>query len=122
MISLLASAAGHTQDASTESCSLKVEHKVHGKFHVKQNIRSRPIEYKYCEGNVKRTLKRELKVFEIAGKEVIARPEHIERARQVLLEVLFQWTLDIYHHFEGTSEWLRPDCGWVRVLIRKFKR
>ena len=37
-----------------------------GKFHLKLNIGSRPIANKYREGKVKRTLKRELKVREIA--------------------------------------------------------
>ena len=37
-----------------------------GKFHLKLNIVSRPIANKYHEGKVKRTLKRELKVPEIA--------------------------------------------------------
>ena len=37
-----------------------------GKFHLKLNIGSRPIADKYHEGKVKRTLKRELKVPEIA--------------------------------------------------------
>ena len=37
-----------------------------GKFHLKLNIGSRPIANKYHEGKVKRTLKRELRVPEIA--------------------------------------------------------
>ena len=37
-----------------------------GKFHLKLNMGSRPIANKYHEGKVKRTLKRELKVPEIA--------------------------------------------------------
>ena len=37
-----------------------------GKFNLKLNIGSRPIANKYHEGKVKRTLKRELKVPEIA--------------------------------------------------------
>ena len=37
-----------------------------GKFHLKLNIGSRPIANKYHEGKVKRTLKRELKVPELA--------------------------------------------------------
>ena len=37
-----------------------------GKFHLKLNIGSRPIANKYHEGKMKRTLKRELKVPEIA--------------------------------------------------------
>ena len=40
-----------------------------GNFLLKLNIDSRPIAKKYREGKVKRTLKRELKVPEIAKKE-----------------------------------------------------
>jgi hypothetical protein len=40
-----------------------------GNFLLKLNIDSRPIANKYREGKVKRTLKRELKVPEIAKKE-----------------------------------------------------
>ena len=40
-----------------------------GKFHLKLNIGSRPIANKYHEGKMKRTLKRELKVPEIAERE-----------------------------------------------------
>ena len=43
-----------------------LERKLGGKFHLKLNIGSRPIANKYHEGKVKRTLKRELKVPEIA--------------------------------------------------------
>jgi hypothetical protein len=42
---------------------------VGGKFHLKLNICGRPIVNKYCEGKMKRTLKRELKVPEIAKRE-----------------------------------------------------
>ena len=37
-----------------------------GKFHLRLNMGSRPIANKYHEGKMKRTLKRELKVSEIA--------------------------------------------------------
>ena len=40
-----------------------------GKFHLKLNIGGRPIANKYREGKMKRTLKRELKVPELAEKE-----------------------------------------------------
>ena len=43
--------------------------KMGGKFHLKLNIGERPIANKYREGKMKRTLKRELKVSEIAGME-----------------------------------------------------
>ena len=43
--------------------------KVGGKFHLRLNIGNRPIANKYCEGKMKRTLKRELKGLEIAKRE-----------------------------------------------------
>lgn len=49
---------------------MKVQHDERGKFHVNTNIIHRPIVNKYCEGTMKRTLKRELKVLETAGEEV----------------------------------------------------
>jgi protein-S-isoprenylcysteine O-methyltransferase Ste14 len=42
-----------------------------GKFHLKLNIGGIPIANKYREGKMKRTLKRRLKVPEIAEKEPI---------------------------------------------------
>ena len=56
----------HVRCALNESRSLGLERKMDGKFHPKLNIEPRPIVYKYREGKVKRTLKRELKVPEIA--------------------------------------------------------
>ena len=52
-----------------ESRSSELERKLGGKFHLKLNIGSRPIANKYHEGKVKRPLKRELKVLEIAERE-----------------------------------------------------
>ena len=49
-----------------ESRSSGLERKLGGKFHLKLHIRSKPIANKYHEGKMKRTLKRELKVSEIA--------------------------------------------------------
>ena len=43
--------------------------KMGGKYHLKLNIGERPIANKYREGKMKRTLKRELKVREIAKRE-----------------------------------------------------
>ena len=45
-----------------------------GKFHLKLNIDERPIANKYREGKMKRTLKRELKVLEIAKREALSQP------------------------------------------------
>jgi len=42
-----------------------------GKFHLKLNMGERPIAYKYREGKMQRTLKRELKVLEIVKREKV---------------------------------------------------
>jgi len=42
-----------------------------GKLHLKLNTGQRPIANKYREGKMKRTLKRELKVLEIAKREPV---------------------------------------------------
>ena len=54
---------------SSESRSSGLERKLGGKFHLKLNMGSKPIANKYHEGKMKRTLKRELKVPEIAERE-----------------------------------------------------
>ena len=54
---------------SLESRSLELERKMWGNFPIKLNIDSRPIANKYCEGKVKRTLERGLKVPEIGKRE-----------------------------------------------------
>lgn len=43
--------------------------KAGGKLHPRLNIDTKPIANKYCEGKLKRTLKRELKVRETANGE-----------------------------------------------------
>lgn len=61
----------HVRRAFIESRSLGFERKMCDKFHIKLNTGARPIANKYCEGKMKRTLERELKVPEIAGREAI---------------------------------------------------
>ena len=53
-----------------ESHSSALECKVGGKFHVKGNILLRLIANKYHEGNMKRTLKRELNEFVFAEQKI----------------------------------------------------
>jgi hypothetical protein len=48
-------------DRVTESSCLGLQLKAGGKFHLRLNTGGRPIANKYCEGKMKRTLKRELK-------------------------------------------------------------
>ena len=54
-----------------ESGCLGMQPKMGGKFHLKLNIGTRPIANKYCEGKMKSTLKRELKVRETVKREAI---------------------------------------------------
>ena len=54
------------RDVFYKSRSLELECKVGGNFHPRLIISVRPIANKYHEGNMKRTLKRGLKVLEIA--------------------------------------------------------
>ena len=53
----------------TESRTLDMVCKTGGNCLLKLNIGPRPIANKYCEGKMKRTLERELKVPEIAARE-----------------------------------------------------
>jgi len=46
---------------------LGIQPKMGGRFHLKLNIVWKPIEKKYSDGMVKRTLKKGLKVLEIVG-------------------------------------------------------
>ena len=50
---------------------MELERKTGGNFPLKLHNESRPIAYKYREGEMKRTLERELKVPEIAEGEAI---------------------------------------------------
>jgi len=50
--------------------------KIGGRSHLKLNIESRPIAHKYCEGKVKRTLKRKLKELETAIRETNATDDY----------------------------------------------
>ncbi len=77
-----------------------------GDIRLKLNIDSRPIENKYREGKVKRTLERELKVSEIAEKEAnetsslrrdccwIGKPGLVTVRDSVV--VCFQWCLSAF--------------------------
>ena len=70
--------------------------KTGGKFLPKLNIGKRPIANKYREGKMKRTLKRELKVREIAERE----------------------TLETVCSVKTSACWLQAQAGFKRVLKR----
>ena len=60
-----------TGRAGKESCTLILVHKSGDKLLLSLNICRKPIANKYCEGKMKSTLKRELKVRETVKREAI---------------------------------------------------
>ena len=50
---------------------MRVQYKIGGIFHRRLNIDEKPIVNKYCEGKLKRTLKKEFKEFEVVNLESI---------------------------------------------------
>lgn len=70
-----------------ESCSLRLERKEGDKIHPMLNINEIPIAYKYREGKMKRTLKRELKGTEIAEGEA-------EGFDDLAGAIVFEWAVN----------------------------
>ena len=68
-------AGGKTSTPGQESGCLGLQSKAGGKLHLRLNTDKRPIANKYREGKLKRTLKKELKVREIASREAIGMAE-----------------------------------------------
>ena len=66
-----------------------------GKFHLKLNICERPIANKYREGKMKRTLKRELKVLEIAKREALETSDMLSQSLLAPLVCVSRWKLDL---------------------------
>ena len=64
-----------------------------GKFHLKLNNGERPIANKYREGKMKRTLKRELKVLEIAKREALSTSDIRRSSLSAPPEVVCSWKL-----------------------------
>ena len=74
-----------------------------GKLHLRLNIGERPIANKYREGKMKRTLKRELKVPEIAKREA-NEPSHFVGGTPL------SGYSPLDPSLTGGEVWL---CGWV---------
>jgi hypothetical protein len=62
-----------------------------GKFHLKLNNGERPIANKYREGKMKRTLKRELKVLEIAKREALKTSDTLRQSLLAPLVCVLHW-------------------------------
>ena len=63
-----------------------------GKFHLKLNNGERPIANKYREGKMKRTLKRELKVLEIAKREALETSDTLGQSLSAPLGDVRSWS------------------------------
>ena len=73
-----------------------------GKFHLKLNNGERPIANKYREGKMKRTLKRELKVLEIAKREALGTSDMRSQSFIAPLDGADSWKLC----FVPSKRWL----------------
>ena len=70
-----------------------MQSKMGGKFHLKLNNGERPIANKYREGKMKRTLKRELKVLEIAKREALTTSVSRRSSLSAPLDSACSWQL-----------------------------
>ena len=107
------SAALRTRLALAESRSSGLERKVGGKFHLKLNTCLRPIAHKYHEGKMKRTLKRELKVPEIAAREADGTSPHGEIVGRRRRELHFQRKCEC-EFWSSLARWFLP---WGSLVI-----
>ena len=89
-----------------------------GKFHLKLNNGERPIANKYREGKMKRTLKRELKVLEIAKREALGtsdmRSQSLfapRRLRRQLVILCFVRSNRWYLVYDCVSVKINSNCG-----------
>ena len=99
-----------------ESSFLGLKLKTGGKFHLKLNTGERPIANKYCEGKMQRTLKRELKVPEIAVREAIVTSvvcAHLAVAGlPAAVRARAQVRVSSYAAVDA-----RVECGWFRPVL-----
>jgi hypothetical protein len=77
-----------------------------GKFHLKLNNGERPIANKYREGKMKRTLKRELKVLEIAKREALKTSDTPSQSLSAPLVGVSQWVKPCLRYRKGGWEFM----------------
>lgn len=87
-----------------------------GKFHLKLNISLKPIANKYHEGKMKRTLKRGLKVFEIAERKVKG-TSSINEIDMCIFHMLFLNSVSIIVHMCGKHEGMILSCWKDFVFV-----
>ena len=87
-----------------------------GKFHLKLNIGERPIANKYREGKMKRTLKRELKVLEIAKREALETSDMSSQSLSALLVRVSSWKLCLRDRKGGRRFMIRCKSRSIRIV------
>ena len=93
-----------------------------GKFHLKLNNGERPIANKYREGKMKRTLKRELKVLEIAKREALETSDMFSQSLSAPLVCVSSWKLCFRDRNGGREFMIGCKSRSIRVLWEKVVR
>ena len=87
-----------------------------GKFHLKLNNGERPIANKYREGKMKRTLKRELKVLEIAKREALKTSDMFSQSLSAPLVCVSSWKLCLRDRNGGRKFMIGCKSGSIRIV------
>ena len=87
-----------------------------GKFHLKLNNGERPIANKYREGKMKRTLKRELKVLEIAKREALETSDMSCQSLSAPLVCVCNWKLCLRSRKGGREFMIRCKSRSIRIV------
>ena len=87
-----------------------------GKFHLKLNNGERPIANKYREGKMKRTLKRELKVLEIAKREALETSDVSSKSLLAPLACIYNWKLCLRSRKGGRRFMIQCKSRSIRIV------
>jgi hypothetical protein len=87
-----------------------------GKFHLKLNNGERPIANKYREGKMKRTLKRELKVLEIAKREALETSDMFSQSLSAPLVYVSSWKLCLRDRKGGREFMIGCKSRSIRIV------
>src|SRR6185312_4445731 len=87
-----------------------------GKFHLKLNNGERPIANKYREGKMKRTLKRELKVLEIAKREALETSDMFSQSLSAPLVCVSSWKLCLRDRKGGRRFMIGCESRSIRIV------
>ena len=93
-----------------------------GKFHLKLNNGERPIANKYREGKMKRTLKRELKVLEIAKREALETSDTLSQSLSAPLVCMSSWKLCLCERKGGWEFMICCKSRSIRIVGEGYEK